>query len=47
MINGTKSFITNAGTAITSLVTVLAITGGAPGGPREISSIVVPAAPPG
>ncbi len=43
VIDGTKSFITNAGTTITSLVTVLAITGGAPGGPREISSIVVPA----
>ena len=47
MIDGTKSFITNAGTAITSLVTVLAITGGTPGGPREISSIVVPAGTPG
>ena len=47
VIDGTKSFITNAGTAITSLVTVLAITGGAPGGPREISSIVVRPAPPG
>ena len=47
VIDGTKSFITNAGTTITSLVTVLAITGGAPGGPREISSIVVPAGTPG
>ena len=26
MVDGTKAFITNAGTAITSLVTVLAIT---------------------
>jgi len=47
VIDGAKSFITNAGTAITSLVTVLAITGGDPGAPREISSIVVPAGTPG
>jgi short-chain 2-methylacyl-CoA dehydrogenase len=47
VIDGTKSFITNSGTAITSLVTVLAITGGDPGGPREISSIVVLAGTPG
>jgi alkylation response protein AidB-like acyl-CoA dehydrogenase len=31
VIDGSKAFITNAGTAITSLVTVLAITGGAGG----------------
>jgi len=47
VVDGTKSFITNSGTTITSLVTVLAITGGDPGGPREISSIVVPARTPG
>jgi len=47
VVDGTKSFITNSGTTITSLVTVLAITGGDPGGPREISSIVVPAGTPG
>jgi butyryl-CoA dehydrogenase len=47
IIDGAKSFITNSGTAITSLITVLAITGGDPGGPREISSIVVPAGTPG
>jgi butyryl-CoA dehydrogenase len=47
VIDGTKSFITNSGTAITSLVTVLAITGGHPGGRREISAIVVPAGTPG
>jgi butyryl-CoA dehydrogenase len=46
VIDGTKSFITNSGTAITSLVTVLAITGGEPGA-REISAIVVPAGTPG
>jgi short-chain 2-methylacyl-CoA dehydrogenase len=47
VIDGTKSFITNSGTSITSLVTVLAITGGDPGGPREISAIMVPAGTPG
>jgi short-chain 2-methylacyl-CoA dehydrogenase len=47
VIDGTKSFITNSGTTITSLITVLAITGGDPGGPREISSIMVPAGTPG
>ena len=47
VIDGTKSFITNSGTTITSLVTVLAITGGDPGGAREISSVMVPAGTPG
>ena len=47
VVDGTKSFITNSGTTITSLITVLAITGGDPGGPREISSIMVPAGTPG
>jgi short/branched chain acyl-CoA dehydrogenase len=49
VINGSKSFITNSGTALTSLVTVLAITGGQPGseGRREISAIMVPAGTPG
>ncbi|NIA25951.1 MAG: acyl-CoA dehydrogenase [Gammaproteobacteria bacterium] len=42
VINGTKSFITNSGTPITSLVTVTAKTG-----PDEISSIIVPAGTPG
>jgi short-chain 2-methylacyl-CoA dehydrogenase len=46
VIDGSKAFITNAGTAITSLVTVLAITGSS-GGHREISSIIVPSATPG
>jgi alkylation response protein AidB-like acyl-CoA dehydrogenase len=41
VVNGTKAFITNAGTSITSLVTVLALTG-AEGGERENSTIVVP-----
>jgi butyryl-CoA dehydrogenase len=49
VINGSKSFITNSGTALTSLVTVLAITGGEPAGRehREISAIMVPAGTPG
>ena len=38
MIDGTKAFITNSGTPITSLVTVTALTG-----PGEISTILVPA----
>jgi short/branched chain acyl-CoA dehydrogenase len=42
VINGAKAFITNSGTAITSLVTVTARTG-----PDEISAIIVPAATPG
>jgi len=48
VIDGSKAFITNAGTAITSLVTVLAVTGGTAGpGRREISAIVVPSGTPG
>ncbi|HET9897346.1 MAG TPA: acyl-CoA dehydrogenase family protein [Streptosporangiaceae bacterium] len=46
VINGSKSFITNSGTSITSVITVLAITGQA-GGRKEISSIIVPAGTPG
>jgi short-chain 2-methylacyl-CoA dehydrogenase len=49
VIDGSKAFITNAGTAITSLVTVLAITGGQAGGGEkpEISAIIVPVGTPG
>jgi len=53
VIDGSKAFITNAGTAITSLVTVLAITGGRAGGRDgggerpEISAVIVPAGTPG
>jgi short-chain 2-methylacyl-CoA dehydrogenase len=43
VINGTKAFITNAGTDITEVVTVTAITGTTPNGRKEISSIIVPA----
>jgi alkylation response protein AidB-like acyl-CoA dehydrogenase len=41
MIDGTKAFITNAGTDITSVITVTAVTG-EHDGRKEISSIVVP-----
>jgi short/branched chain acyl-CoA dehydrogenase len=46
VIDGSKAFITNAGTSITSVVTVLAITGNSDGR-REISAIIVPSATPG
>ncbi len=41
-INGSKAFITNSGTTITSLVTVTAVTGQTSSGQKEISSILVP-----
>jgi short/branched chain acyl-CoA dehydrogenase len=41
VIDGSKAFITNSGTPITSLVTVTAVTGRAEGRP-EISAIVIP-----
>ena len=56
VIDGSKAFITNSGTSITSVVTVLAITGPATSGPgtsgpgtdrAEISAIMVPAGTPG
>ena len=46
VIDGSKTFITNAGTSITSVVTVLAITGES-GGRPEISAIIVPSGTPG
>jgi short-chain 2-methylacyl-CoA dehydrogenase len=46
VIDGSKAFITNSGTAITSLVTALAITGRSDGRP-EISAIIVPSGTPG
>jgi short-chain 2-methylacyl-CoA dehydrogenase len=46
VINGSKAFITNSGTSITSAITVLAITGES-AGRRQISSIIVPASTPG
>lgn len=42
VIDGSKAFITNSGTEITSVVTVTAVTGSA-GGHAAISSIIVPA----
>ena len=42
VLDGSKAFITNSGTPITSIVTVTALTG-----PGEISSFVVPAGTPG
>jgi butyryl-CoA dehydrogenase len=42
VINGSKAFITNSGTEMTSLVTITARTG-----PEEISTIIVPAGTPG
>lgn len=45
-INGSKSFITNSGTSITSFVTITAITG-QQDGHKEISAIIVPSGTPG
>jgi short/branched chain acyl-CoA dehydrogenase len=42
VINGTKAFITNSGTDITALVTVLCRTGERADGRPELSSIIVP-----
>ena len=47
VVDGTKAFITNSGTSITSLVTVLAITGRDGNGRKEISSVIVPNGTPG
>ena len=47
VINGSKQFITNSGTPITSLVTVTARTGENADGKPEISAIIVPAGTPG
>jgi alkylation response protein AidB-like acyl-CoA dehydrogenase len=47
VINGSKAFITNAGTEITSVVTVTAVTGTRPDGRKEISAILVPSGTPG
>jgi short/branched chain acyl-CoA dehydrogenase len=47
IINGSKAFITNSGTAITKLVIVTAVTGTTPGGHKEISAIIVPSDTPG
>ena len=46
VINGSKAFITNSGTSITSFVTVTAVTG-SDDGAKEISAIIVPTGTPG
>jgi alkylation response protein AidB-like acyl-CoA dehydrogenase len=47
VINGAKAFITNSGTDITALITVMAATGTNPDGSRELSTIIVPSGTPG
>ncbi|WP_436525042.1 acyl-CoA dehydrogenase family protein [Actinoplanes sp. HUAS TT8] len=47
VINGTKAFITNSGTDLTALITVMAVTGTNPDGSRELSTIIVPSGTPG
>jgi butyryl-CoA dehydrogenase len=47
VVNGSKQFITNSGSDITSLVTVTARTGERADGRPEISTIIVPADTPG
>ena len=47
VINGSKQFITNSGSDITSVVTVTARTGGGGDERPEISSIIVPSGTPG
>jgi alkylation response protein AidB-like acyl-CoA dehydrogenase len=46
VVNGTKQFITNSGTAITRFVTVTAVTGESDGR-KQISTIIVPNGTPG
>lgn len=46
-INGSKAFITNAGTNMTGGVTITAVTGTQPNGRQEISNLVVPRDTPG
>ncbi|HET9518387.1 MAG TPA: acyl-CoA dehydrogenase family protein [Actinoplanes sp.] len=47
VINGSKAFITNSGTDITCLVTVMAVTGVDADGRKELSTIIVPSGTPG
>ncbi|MCA2212774.1 acyl-CoA dehydrogenase family protein [Jidongwangia harbinensis] len=47
VINGSKAFITNSGTDLTCLVTVMAVTGRNPDGSKELSTIIVPSGTPG
>ncbi|WP_222268732.1 acyl-CoA dehydrogenase family protein [Modestobacter marinus] len=47
VLNGSKAFITNAGTGMTDLVTVTAVTSTRADGGKEISTIAVPTGTPG
>ena len=47
VINGSKAFITNSGTAISKVVTITAVTGQSEDGHKEISAIIVPTDTPG
>ncbi|WP_091728218.1 acyl-CoA dehydrogenase family protein [Nocardioides scoriae] len=47
VVNGSKQFITNSGSSVTSLVTVTARTGERPDGRPEISAIMLPSGTPG
>jgi short-chain 2-methylacyl-CoA dehydrogenase len=47
VINGAKQFITNAGTEISGVVAITAVTGGNGNGGKEISNILVPNGTPG
>ncbi|HSE09891.1 MAG TPA: acyl-CoA dehydrogenase family protein [Nocardioidaceae bacterium] len=47
VVNGSKQFITNSGSDITSLVTVTARTGAREDGRAEVSTIIVPSGTPG
>src|SRR5579859_7519946 len=47
VINGAKQFITNAGTDISGVVVITAVTGRGENGAREISNILVPNGTPG
>ncbi len=42
IINGSKAFITNSGTTITSLITIACVTGENSDGTKEISTVIVP-----
>ncbi len=43
IINGSKAFITNSGTTITSLITIACVTGENSDGAKEISTLIIPA----
>jgi short-chain 2-methylacyl-CoA dehydrogenase len=47
VINGSKAFITNSGTAISKVCSITAVTGEQQNGRKEISAIIVPADTPG